>query len=133
MGSKFYLLHYWKGNRIFLGKFLDLKSVARFLASKLITGKTWTSDEYKIDIFDLVWRIQLIIIQGYKFVLRVQGIFNLKCLVLLVKFWYQNWVRFIIVYQKSLKLTFKTVSKHKDTFWICVLVLWIHKSYFVVK
>ena len=40
---------------------------------------------------------------------------------------YQIWVRSIFSYQKYLKPTFKT------SFWICVIVLWIHKGYFEVK
>ena len=39
----------------------------------------------------------------------------------------------IFLYQKSLKRTFKLVFEYKITFWICVLVLWIHKGYCVVK
>ena len=39
---------------------------------------------------------------------------------------YKIWIKFIFVYQRSLKQTFKPV-------WICVLVLWIHKDYYVVK
>ena len=46
---------------------------------------------------------------------------------------YQIWVGFIFVYQKSLKRTFKPGFKYKIPFWICVLVLWIHNCYFVVK
>ena len=46
---------------------------------------------------------------------------------------YQIWVRFFFVYEKSLKLTLKPVFEYKITFWFCVLVLWIHKGYYVVK
>ena len=46
---------------------------------------------------------------------------------------YQIWVRFIFVYQKSLKRTLKLVFEYKITFWICVLVMWIHWGYCVVK
>ena len=61
---------------------------------------------------DLVWRMQLMIIKGKKFVLCVGN----------------------FVYQKSLKRTFKPSFEYKIAFWICVLVmLWIHKVYCVVK
>ena len=50
---------------------------------------------------DLVWWMQLMIIKGWKYVLST--------------------IYFCIVYQKSLKRTFKM------TFWTCVLVLWILK------
>ena len=43
------------------------------------------------------------------------------------------WIRFIFVYQKNVKLTLKTGFWVKNTFWSYVLVLWIHKGYFVVK
>ena len=43
------------------------------------------------------------------------------------------WLRFMFVYQKSLKQTFKTGFEYKITFWICGLVLGIHKGYYVVK
>ena len=46
---------------------------------------------------------------------------------------YQTWVRFIFVYQKSLKQTFKTGVEYKITFWNCVLVLLIHKGYCLDK
>ena len=50
-------------------------------------------------------------------------------------FWYAiyifDWNLFI--YQKSLKRTYKTIFFNKITFWVCVLVLWIHKCYYVVK
>ena len=46
---------------------------------------------------------------------------------------YQIWVRFIFAYLKSLNRTFKTGFWAQITFWICVLVLWIHKGYCVVK
>ena len=46
---------------------------------------------------------------------------------------YQIWVGSIFVYQKSLKQTFKPVFEYKIIFWIFVLVLWIHKGYYVVK
>ena len=46
---------------------------------------------------------------------------------------YQIQVGFIFVYQKSLKWTFKLVFEYKITYLICVLVLWIHKDYCVVK
>ena len=52
---------------------------------------------------DLVWRMQLI------------------------------WVGFTFVYQKSLKQTLNPVCEYKITYWICVLVLWIHKGCNVVK
>ena len=39
------------------------------------------------------------------------------------------WLRFIFVYQKSLKPVFE----YKITLLICVLVLWIYKGYCVVK
>ena len=42
-------------------------------------------------------------------------------------------LRFIFVYQKSLKQTLKSVFENKIIFWICVLVLWIPKGYCVVK
>ena len=37
------------------------------------------------------------------------------------------------VYQKSLKQTFKTGFWVLITFWVCFLVLWVLKGYFVVK
>ena len=37
------------------------------------------------------------------------------------------------VYQKSLKRTFNPGFVYKIALWICVLVLWIHKSYCVDK
>ena len=46
---------------------------------------------------------------------------------------YQIWVGIIFVSPNSLKQTFKNDSGQKITFRICVLVLWIHKCYFVVK
>ena len=46
---------------------------------------------------------------------------------------YQIWVGFIFVYQKSLKGRLKLFFEYKITFWICVLVLWIHNGYCVVK
>jgi hypothetical protein len=47
---------------------------------------------------------------------------------------YQIWVGFIFVYQKSFyNERLKPVFEYKITFWICVLVLWMHKGYCVVK
>ena len=39
---------------------------------------------------------------------------------------YKIWVRFIFVYQKTLKQTFLPVFENKITFWNFVLLLWIH-------
>ena len=43
------------------------------------------------------------------------------------------WLRFIFVNHKSLKCTLKPVFQYKINFWICVLVLLIHKGYCVFK
>ena len=43
------------------------------------------------------------------------------------------WFRFLFVYQNFLKRLFKSSFWVKNTFWICVCVLWIHKGYFLVK
>ena len=47
-----------------------------------------------------------------------------------------NWIsqnKSFFVYQKSLKRTFKFFFEYKIIFSICVLVLWIHRGYCVVK
>ena len=46
---------------------------------------------------------------------------------------YQIWVRLIFVYQKSLKLSFKTGFQCKITFLIYFLALWTHRGYYIVK
>ena len=43
------------------------------------------------------------------------------------------WLSFTLIHHKPLKRTFKTGFWVKMTLWICVLVLWIHKGYSVVK
>ena len=43
------------------------------------------------------------------------------------------WLRFVFVYHKSLKRSLKPDFEYKITFWTCVIMLWIHKVYFVVK
>ena len=56
----------------------------------------------------------------------MKGISNLKYL--LIEFILQNLSKiYFYTCQKTLKRRFKTVFKYKITFWICVLVLWIHK------
>ena len=42
---------------------------------------------------------------------------------------FQMWAIFIFLYQKPLKLVFE----YKIAFWIYVIVMWIHKGYFVVE
>ena len=46
---------------------------------------------------------------------------------------YKIWVRFIVVYQKSLIRSFQTGFEHKITFGICVFALFIHKGYLMSK
>ena len=43
------------------------------------------------------------------------------------------WLRFFFIYQKSLRLPFKTSFWVQNHLVICVLALWIHNGYFVVK
>ena len=46
---------------------------------------------------------------------------------------YQIWVGFILCNRKLWNERLKLVFEYKITYWICVLVLSIYKSYFVVK
>ena len=78
---------------------------------------------------DLVWRMQLMIIKGYKFVLRVKG----EPLMLINWIFIPNLSRIYFLYKKSFKRTFKTGFEYKITFWIDFLVLLIHKGYCIVK
>ena len=66
--------------------------------------------------------------------LFTKEIFNLKCI--LIEIVNKIWVSYILVCQKSIKRTFKSsfwVQNHLLYLCFCVVILWIHKSYCVIK
>ena len=94
---------------------------------------------YFIDYCNLYFWLRFVLVNAIKKHLSLKirfvcewWIFNLKCL--LIIFFIQNLSHFcFFVYQKSFKRRFKPVFEYKITLGICVLALWNHKAYFVVK